>query len=108
MVIYRFLAILLTLGLLTASATQTLQQQQRTTVQQQPRSEDAVIRINVNLVQVDAVVTDSKGRPVTDLTKDDFEVFQDKRPQTITAFSFINVRNPGVRTSRPTPNAQPR
>jgi VWFA-related protein len=107
MVIYRFIAILLTFGLLTASATQTLQQR-GPVPQQQTRSEDAVIRINVNLVQVDAVVTDSKGRAVTDLTKDDFEVFQDKRPQTITAFNFINVRNPAIRTDRSAPTARPR
>jgi len=33
--------------------------------QQKPQS-DGVFRINVNLVQVDAIVTDSKGQPVED------------------------------------------
>jgi hypothetical protein len=33
--------------------------------------QDAVIRINVNLVQVDAVVTDSKDRPLTKLSASD-------------------------------------
>ena len=35
-----------------------------------------VIRINVNLVQIDAVVTDAKGRLVTDLEAADFEMLQ--------------------------------
>src|SRR5690348_9274782 len=43
-----------------------------------------VIRINVNLVQVDAIVTDSKGNRITDLKAEDFEIFQDGKPQAIT------------------------
>src|SRR5881396_605281 len=53
---------------------------------------DAVIRINVNLVQVDAIVTDSKDRPVTDLKAEDFIVLQDGKPQKIANFGFINTR----------------
>lgn len=49
----------------------------------QTSSPDGVIRINVNLVQVDAVVTDGNGKPVTDLGPEDFEVSQDGRPQAI-------------------------
>jgi hypothetical protein len=36
--------------------------------------EETAFRIGVNLVQVDAVVTDSKGRPEPDLDARDFEV----------------------------------
>lgn len=43
---------------------------------------NTVIRIDVNLVQVDAVVTDSRGRRVTDLPASAFEVLQDGKPQT--------------------------
>jgi VWFA-related protein len=67
--------------------------------QQQP---DMVIRINVNLVQVDAVVTDSKGQPVKDLQPEDFEILQDGKPQVITNFSFITL---GSRGATPTPKA---
>ena len=35
---------------------------------------DVVFRVTTTLVQVDAVVTDSKGHYVTDLTPDDFAV----------------------------------
>jgi len=57
-----------------------------------------VIRINVNLVQVDAVVTDNKGKAVTDLKAEDFEVLQDGKPQAITKF-FIHRRK-GVEDAR--------
>lgn len=67
------------------------------------QSNDGVIRIDVNLVQVDAIVTDSKGKPVTNLTADDFEVFQDGKPQTISAFSFIDVKDTRVNTLPPPP-----
>lgn len=52
---------------------------------------DVVLRISVNLVQVDAVVTDAKGRQVTNLKPEDFTVLQDSRPQRITHFSYITV-----------------
>jgi len=61
------------------------------------------------LVQVDAIVTDSKGKPVTDLTADDFEVLQDGKPQTITSFEFVDVKAATVRTAPPvTAPPQPR
>jgi len=52
--------------------------------------ENFVVRISVNLVQVDAVVTDSKGHPVTDLKAEDFEVLQDGIAQKVTNLSYIN------------------
>lgn len=48
-----------------------------------------VVHIDVNRVQVDAVVTDAKGRPVTGLTAKDFEIFQDGMPQAINTFSYV-------------------
>ncbi len=87
------------LALLAAAAAMSLVLSTRHFSQQAPPSE-GVIRINVNLVQVDAVVTDSKGKPVTDLKAEDFEVFQDGKPQPITNFVFVDVRDSKV-------NAQP-
>ena len=55
----------------------------------QPNSKDDVVRISVTLVQVDAVVVDDKGRAVTDLSREDFEIFADGRPQRISNFSYI-------------------
>ncbi|HZG54040.1 MAG TPA: VWA domain-containing protein [Pyrinomonadaceae bacterium] len=51
--------------------------------------DDDVVRITTNLVQVDAVVVDKKGKQVTDLMPDDFEIFEDKRPQKLTNFSYV-------------------
>jgi len=54
---------------------------------------DDVVRVTANLVQVDVVVT-RDGKPVNDLTADDFELFEDEKPQKITNFSYIsNVAN---------------
>ncbi len=51
--------------------------------------QDDVVRITTNVVQIDAVVT-RDGKLVTDLKADDFEIFEDKKPQTITNFSYIS------------------
>ena len=51
--------------------------------------DDDVVRITTNLVQVDAVVTKG-GKAVTNLTADDFEIYEDGRRQTITSFAYIS------------------
>lgn len=61
-------------------------------LQPAPEIDEKVVRLGVTLVQVDAIVTDKDGRPVTDLSRDDFELLQDDRPQTITNFSFVTPR----------------
>ena len=50
------------------------------------------------MVMVDAFVTDSKGRPVTDLRQDDFELREDSRPVVIAAFQapFAHVTEPAA------------
>jgi len=48
-----------------------------------------VVRITTNLVQIDVVVT-KEGKPVTDLQAEDFEIFQDGKPQTTTNFSYVS------------------
>jgi VWFA-related protein len=45
------------------------------------------IQVRVELVNVLATVTDKKNRLITDLTKDDFRIFEDGRPQQIRFFS---------------------
>ena len=42
--------------------------------------------VQVNVVNVDVYVTDKAGRPVTDLTVEDFEVLENRRPMEITNF----------------------
>ncbi|HLM58088.1 MAG TPA: hypothetical protein VK422_18440, partial [Pyrinomonadaceae bacterium] len=46
--------------------------------------DDEVVRITTKLVQVDVTVTDKNGRQVTDLKPEDFEVFENDKPQAIT------------------------
>ncbi len=55
-----------------------------------------IFRVNVSLVQVDAVVTDKEDRPVIDLTADDFIILQDGKPQKITNFSLVRLKDPDV------------
>src|SRR5882672_10039454 len=75
----RFSIIFTTLFLMTLSATHSeYQAQQR---------EDRTISVNVDLVNVLFTVFDKKGKFITTLTKDNFKVFEDDRPQEITNFS---------------------
>ena len=61
----------------------------QTPVQQRPVQADEPTRITVDVTQVNMLftVTDKKGRFVTDLNKDDFEVIENKRPQNIIQFA---------------------
>ena len=43
----------------------------------------------VELVTVDAVVTDKKNNPIENLTRDAFKVFEDGKPQEITSFEAV-------------------
>ena len=47
------------------------------------------LHFDVNLVQVDVVVTDSHGRRIPGLSAGDFEVLQDGKRQTITHFTWV-------------------
>lgn len=53
--------------------------------------EPATLRVDVNLVQVDAVVKDRQGRQVTNLTRGDFELFEGGKSRPITHFSYVRV-----------------
>lgn len=68
----------------------------------QPADEEDVVRITTNLIQIDAVVVDKSGKPVTDLSPDDFEILENDKPQKITNFSFITVE-PAPTTIAETP-----
>jgi VWFA-related protein len=56
-------------------------------------------RVQVEAIEIDASVTDASGRVVTDLTRDDFEVLENGKPQTITSFGLVNI--PRVPVERP-------
>ena len=46
-------------------------------------------RVEVSVTNIDVIVTDSKGNRIPDLTKNDFEVFQDGVPQVISNFYAV-------------------
>jgi Ca-activated chloride channel family protein len=52
----------------------------------QSQKDESTYRVNVRLVNVFTTVTDSRGAPVADLTKDDFQLLEDGVPQTIKVF----------------------
>jgi VWFA-related protein len=59
---------------------------------QRPTSDTAeVVRITTNLVQIDAVVTDRRGQHIADLSAEEFEIYEDGRPQQISNFSYIGA-----------------
>src|SRR5438132_5599240 len=58
-----------------------------------PQQEEEVVRITTNLVQVDAVVTDRSGKPVTDLKPEELQILEDGKPQKITNFSFVTAES---------------
>src|SRR6266568_5749462 len=82
------------------------QQPQPTATPQHPSPsvEEAVVRITTNLVQVDAVITDRSGHPITDLKPEEVEILEDGKPQKISHFSYVVAARPSavVSTAKPT------
>ena len=60
------------------------------------------VKVPVNVVVVHATVTDKRGRPIKDLTADDFTVYEDGKIQPIQSFSVESHQTPqlGRRTTR--------
>ncbi|MCA1649807.1 MAG: VWA domain-containing protein, partial [Acidobacteria bacterium] len=46
-------------------------------------------RSGVDLIEVDVIVTDQRGKPVVGLTRSDFEIFEDGQPVEIASFQAI-------------------
>ena len=73
------------------------------------------IRTEVELVEVPAVVRDSKGTAVPGLRREDFEVFDEGKKQKISAFSVETLSRPaaavetglGAPSGKATPQAKP-
>src|SRR5436190_1641653 len=63
-------------------------------------SQDNTIRVNTRLVQVDVVVRDKNG-PVANLTKDDFTVLDNGKPQRIDVYSISTAQRSVPPSSAP-------
>jgi len=48
-------------------------------------------KVEVNYVEIDAVVTDQQGNFVRNLTKEDFQVFEQGKPQSVSVFSLVDI-----------------
>jgi VWFA-related protein len=75
--------------------------------QQAPPPQDPqkppIFRADANFVRVDVYPT-VEGRPVFDLTAEDFQVFEDGVPQAISSFEHVLVEAGGPQTRRIEPN----
>jgi VWFA-related protein len=67
--------------------------------QQQPAQLKHEVKVTLKLVQV--YVTDKKGNPVLDLSKDDFVVYDEGRAQTLTEFERHVLRLPSENEEAP-------
>jgi len=56
-----------------------------------PNPQAPTFRLQVEYVEVDVRVTDTKGNFVRDLTKDDFQIVEDGKAQAVAAFSLVDV-----------------
>jgi VWFA-related protein len=54
-----------------------------------PNEDEPVVKISTNLIQIDVTVTDKNGKLVTDLTPEDFELYENGEKQQISNFSLI-------------------
>ena len=77
---------------------QTSKPKGETTDQQRP-----TFRAEANYVRVDVYPT-ADGRPVQDLTQDEFQVLEDGVPQQITSFEHVVVQAAGPQETRVEPN----
>jgi VWFA-related protein len=66
---------------------------------QAPQQPPVTFRAEVNYVEVDARVLDREGKFITGLQESDFQIFEDGKPQKVTAFSMVNI--PVERVERP-------
>jgi VWFA-related protein len=69
-------------------------------------TQDDVIRVRTNLVQVDAVVTDKDGHQVKDLSASDFEILENGQVRQADYCSYVSLveqRPAGTSPSVPTP-----
>ncbi len=64
-----------------------------------PQAQPPTFKLQVDYVEVDAVVTDRDGNLVKDLKKEDFEVIEDGKRQTVSLFTQVDI--PIDRADRP-------
>jgi VWFA-related protein len=73
------------------------------------RAEQPPVRfkVDVNFVEVDAIVTDRDGRFVADLEKEDFSILEDGKPQAISTFTMVEIPTAPRETAGTRPRVEP-
>ena len=56
-----------------------------------PPQPPVTFKVEVNYVEIDANVSDAQGKFVRALTKDDFQLLEDGKPQALTVFSMVDI-----------------
>ena len=74
----------------------------QTSVDKPSTAQEKPLKLRADEVIVDAVVMDKKNRSISDLTKDDFEIYEDGIKQKITSFRFESA---GAASEAVTPGA---
>ena len=65
-----------------------------------------VVKITTALIQIDVTVTDKRGKVITDLRRDEIEIYENGKKQDISNFNFVsNVRETSVTEKGKTPAA---
>lgn len=87
-------AVLLLLAGLSVSAEPAAPASQQTSPAQSSSTTQApspTFKLGVDYVEVDARVTDKQGNFARGLTRDDFQIFEDGKRQTVSAFSVVDM-----------------
>jgi VWFA-related protein len=82
-----FTALILLAGLSTSFTIDAQQTPPRPAAEQPP----ITFKVEVNYVEIDAIVTDEQGNFVRNLTKDDFQVTEQGKPQTVSVASLVDI-----------------
>ena len=80
----------------------------QTKSQDKKKADDDIIKISAELVQVDVLVSDKDNKPVGGLKREDFELFDNDKPQQVGFFSFEESKLRQVEAEAETERALPR
>lgn len=78
-------------GCLALTAVGFSQQQQAPQPEPDEAAQRPLFRGGARFVRVDVYPTDREGKPIEGLTAEDFEVFEDGKPQAIDTFEFVDI-----------------
>src|SRR6266446_598347 len=102
MKIRRSILLVIMLGVLVVPA----QSQEKKEPKKSP-DDDEVIRVTSNLVSLDVIVKDKKGKAITDLKPEDFAVSENGVPQKIEFFDATLTTSEAAQPTRPNDPTQP-